>query len=94
MIVIPSGFLNSAPSPPPNASDKLAKSAASVVIRIGRNRAAGRPQKSRLPVSSFLALRFERKVDHHDAVLFHDADQQDDSNQRNDVQLLFEDKES
>ena len=36
---------------------------------------------------SFLALGFEREVDHHDGVLLHDADQQDDADERDDAEL-------
>src|SRR5258708_6127791 len=36
---------------------------------------------------ALLALRLEREVDHHDGVLLHDADQEDDSNQCNDAEL-------
>ena len=35
----------------------------------------------------FVPLRLERKIDHHDAVLLDDADQQDDADQRNDAEL-------
>src|SRR5438093_13045846 len=37
---------------------------------------------------SFLSLRLEREVDHHDAVLLHDTDQEDDADQRNNIHLL------
>ena len=30
----------------------------------------------------FLAFGFERKIDHHDRVLFHDADEEDDADKR------------
>ena len=36
---------------------------------------------------AFLALGFEREVDHHDGVLLHDADQQDDADQRDDAEI-------
>ena len=35
-----------------------------------------------------LALAFERKVDHHDAVLLHDTDQQNDADNRHHAQIL------
>src|ERR1035437_6310129 len=38
----------------------------------------------------FLALRFQRKVDHHDGVLLHNADQKYDPDQRNDIQIFLE----
>ena len=34
------------------------------------------------------ALRFQREIDEHDAILLHDADQEDDANQRDDGELL------
>ena len=39
---------------------------------------------------SLEALRRKREVDHHDAVLLHDADQQDDADERNQVEILVE----
>ena len=49
-----------------------------VVIRIGRKR---NRQASRIASSALLAfaLALDREVDQHDAVLLHDADQQDDA---------------
>ena len=35
-----------------------------------------------------IALGFQREVNHHDGVLLHNADQQDDSNKTNDVQII------
>ena len=37
-----------------------------------------------------LALRFDREVDHHDAVLLHQADQHDDADERVEAQLGLE----
>src|SRR5579872_3202564 len=37
---------------------------------------------------AFAALRFQGEVNHHDGILFHDADQQDNSNQRYDIQVI------
>ena len=37
---------------------------------------------------AFLALGFEREVDHHDGVFLHDADQQDDADERDDAEFL------
>ena len=36
---------------------------------------------------SLVALGLESKVDHHDGVLFHDADQQDDADERDDAEV-------
>ena len=40
---------------------------------------------------AFLALGFEREVDHHDGVLFDDADQQHDADQRDDAEIRVAD---
>src|SRR5581483_7599445 len=42
---------------------------------------------------ALFALGFERKIDHHDGVLFHDADQQNNSYQRNNRQVRPEHKQ-
>jgi hypothetical protein len=34
-----------------------------------------------------IMLRFEREIDHHDGVLLDDADQQDDADQGNDIEI-------
>ena len=34
-----------------------------------------------------IALRFESEIDHHDSVLFHDADEQDDADDGDDAQI-------
>ena len=39
----------------------------------------------------FLALRLEREVDHHDGVLLHDADQQDDPDQSHHAEFGMKD---
>src|SRR5579871_2639057 len=45
----------------------------------------------RLPWSlAAFTLGYQRKVDHHDGVLLHDADQQDDADHRNNAQLHLE----
>jgi len=35
----------------------------------------------------FVAFGFEREVDHHDGVLFHNTDEQDDTNDGDDAQI-------
>ena len=42
---------------------------------------------------AFLALRFQREVDHHDGVLLHDTDQQDDADQGHHAQIQVEQHE-
>jgi len=40
-----------------------------------------------------MALSVEGKIDHHDRVLFHDADQQDNADERNDAQFRAADQQ-
>src|SRR5689334_1435422 len=42
---------------------------------------------------STFSLRLERKVDHHDGVFLHNADQKNDSNKRDDTKLHVEDEQ-
>ena len=44
-------------------------------------------------VLPMLALAFQREIDHHDAVLLHDADQQNNADDGDDAQILTEDHE-
>jgi len=37
--------------------------------------------------TSFLALRFESEVDHHDGVFLDDADQEDDADESDDAEF-------
>src|SRR4029077_32027 len=37
---------------------------------------------------SFVSLSVEREIDHHDRVLFHDADEQNNSDDRDEIQLV------
>ena len=39
-----------------------------------------------------VALGFQREVDHHDGVLLHDADEQNDADQRDDVEIFLADE--
>jgi hypothetical protein len=50
--------------------------------------AAATPRRSRRAASLPLALGVEREVDHHDRVLLHDADQQDDADDRDHVEVV------
>ncbi len=79
---MPSGRRSSLPVPLSRASGKAPSSAAAVVIMIGP-----KPQQTCLinrflRRHPFLAFGFERKIDHHDRVLFHDADEEDDADER------------
>ena len=42
----------------------------------------------------FFAFRFESEIDHHNRVLFYDADQEDDADQRNHRQIVARDLQS
>ena len=81
------GRRNSEPVPVPSASGMPPSSAASVVIMIGRNRSR---LASRIASSGCLcsfAFGFEREVDHHDRVLLHDADEQHETDERDDAEV-------
>ena len=43
--------------------------------------------------NGFVALRFQREVDHHDRVLLHNADEQNDSDQRDHAELAAADQQ-
>ena len=90
-IVMPSGWRSSDPTPFPKASGTPPSMAAIVVIMIGPETQQARliDRFDRPP--AFLALRFQRKVDHHDGVLLHDTDQQNDSDQRDDAEITMRD---
>src|SRR5271155_1342994 len=47
-----------------------------------------------LGTHAMLSFRFQGEVNHHDAVLFHDADEQDNSYQRDDAEFLAADQQS
>jgi len=78
-MVIPSGCRNSEPTPLPIISGSAPSSG-----RQGRHQDRAKAQQAGLVdgfarTLAFLAFSVERKVDHHDGVLFDDADQQDDA---------------
>ena len=79
---MPSGRRSSDPMPVPSASGNAAEQR-----RHRRHHDRAEAQQARLVDRllgrlALLALRLEREVDHHDRVLLHDADQQDDADQR------------
>src|SRR5665213_1296394 len=45
-------------------------------------------------VLPFIALRLQRKIDHHDAVLLDDADEKNNANERNHAQILVKQHQS
>jgi hypothetical protein len=57
-----------------------------VVIRIGRNRSVA-AWKIASSGFSFLALGVQSEVDHHDRVLLHDADQENDPDEGDDREI-------
>ncbi len=86
-MLTPSGRRSSLPVPPSSASGSPPSSAAKLVIMIGLKRSRQAfliDSRGREPL---LALGHQREVDHHDRVLLHDADQEDDPDQRHDVEL-------
>ena len=86
-MVMPSGRRSSEPVPVPSASGRPPRSAAIVVIMIGRKRSRHAwwiDSSGDMPV---IALRLEREVDHHDRVLLHDADEEDDADERDDAEV-------
>jgi len=46
-----------------------------------------------LGIETLFSLRFQGEVDHHDGVLFHDADEQDDADERDDAEFDATDEE-
>ena len=86
----PSGRRDSPPAPIPSAIGRVPISAAIVVIMMGRKRTR-QPLINRVGrTHSFLALRLESEVNHHDGVFLDDADQHDDSDEAVDVQVHIE----
>ena len=82
-MVIPSGWRNSEPSPVPKASGSA-------------RRAGGHHDRTEAQKASLLdrlagikppPLRRKREVDHHDRVLFDDADEQQHADRRDDGEL-------
>ena len=71
----------------PSISGSAPSSAARVVIRIGRKRSRQAWWIASRGAQALLALGVEREVDHHDRVLLHDADQQDDADDGDDAEV-------
>ena len=68
-------------------------SAHMVVIMMGRKRCR-QPSKIASSAGLPVAARHDREIDHHDRVLLHDADQQDDADKRVEVQIVMEDQQA
>ena len=88
MMAMPSGRRSSEPVPVPKASGTAPNNAAMVVMRIGRKRSMHASKIASAVFLPPLALGLQRKIDHHDGVLLHDADQQHDADDGNDIQVL------
>ncbi len=89
-IAMPSGRRSSDPIPVPTARGIPPSNAAMVVIMIGRKRSKLASIDRIGRVQAPLAFPFQGEVDHHNAILFNDADQQDDADDRHHAQILFE----
>ncbi len=84
---MPSGRRSSLPGPPLQGQRQRAEQG-----RSRRHHDRPEPQQTRLVnrffrTHPFIALRVEGEVDHHDCVLLHDADEEDDSNQRDEGKI-------
>ncbi len=93
-MLMPSGLRSSAPTPPPSASGKPPSSAAIVVIMIGRKRSRQAWKIASSAVLPSAALGLQGKVDHHDGVLLHNANQQNDADERDYAELLARDQQA
>ncbi len=90
MMLMPSGFLSSDPTPLPKASGHRTQQR-----RHGGHHDGTEPQQAGLINRffwrlAFLTLGFQGEIDHHDGVLLHNADQQNDADERDDVEILVE----
>jgi PAS domain-containing protein len=61
-----------------------------VVIRIGRKRNMQASKIESLRALAFLPFGDQREIDHHDGVFLHDADEQNDPDDGNHVQVDLE----
>ncbi len=86
---MPRGVRNSEPTPLPKASGTAPRSAAMVVIMMGRKRKQARLVDGFLGRLAFIALGFQGEVNHHDGVLLHDTNQQNDADQGDDVEIFL-----
>ena len=68
-------------------------SAAIVVIMIGRNRTCARLHDGFCGRQFLLVLGLEREVHHHDRVLLHDPDEENDADEREHTELHVTDEE-
>ena len=79
--------------PDPTARGIPPSNAAMVVIMMGRKRSRLASINRIGRVQAALPLSFQGEVDHHDAVLLHNADQQDDADNRHHAQILVKQNE-
>ena len=90
---MPSGRRVSEPMPVASATGSVPTSAATVVIMIGRKRTCAAWMIASAGAICSLCSASTREVHHHDRVLLHDADQQDDADEGEDAQLDVEEVE-
>jgi hypothetical protein len=91
-IVMPSGRRSSEPVPVPKAKGKAPNSAAMVVMRTKAQHAS--LEDGVFCAHAVFAFGLQSKIDHHDGVFLDDADEQDDADDGNDVEVHFEEHES
>ena len=90
MTAIPIDIRLSAPAPRASAIGSVPRIVASVVIRIGRNRAAAASLHGGERARGAGCAPLVRELDDQDAVLRHEADEHDQADLREDVQRLAE----
>ena len=87
-MAMPSGRRSSLPTPMPIASGSAPKKRGECRHHNGpKAHQAGLIDRF-FGTESFVALGVEREIHHHDRVLFHDADEQDDADRRDDRKLV------
>ena len=87
-MAIPSGLRSSLPTPHANGQRQRAKHG-----RHRRHHDGPEPHQTGLINrflwrESFLAFRLQREIHHHDRVLLYDADEQDDPDHRNEIEVV------
>ena len=86
-MVMPSGLRSSEPTPMPMASGNPPKSAAMVVIMMGRKRSRHAWIDGFDRRQALVALGLQGEIDHHDGILFHNANEQNDADESDDAEV-------
>ena len=89
-MVMPSGRRNSEPVPVPSASGRAPNIAAMVVIMMGAETQQTGLEDGLHRALALVALGLKRKVDHHDSVLLHNANEQDNADHGDEVQRVLQ----